>query len=97
MQLRELVSWETKEGRRLALHGRTVTPVSQALRVSTPLGGFVWNRPVAVLVTEGEVVTRQPIADVTRYALWGMGGGAILSIAIVALLQGRAHSEEVRI
>ncbi|MDT8304835.1 MAG: hypothetical protein RRC07_02770 [Anaerolineae bacterium] len=94
MQLREVLSWQTTEGRPLTLHGRTITPISQALRVSTPVGGFVWNRPVAVLVAEGDVVTRQPIVDVTRFALWAMGGGAVLSIVIAALVRRRVRPEE---
>jgi uncharacterized spore protein YtfJ len=86
MRLREMVSWETKESTAVALYGRTMTPVSQVLRVATPFGGFVWNRPVAVIVAEGDVVTRHAIVDVTRYALWAMAAGAILA----TLIAGRA-------
>ena len=94
MQLREMVSWETKEGAAVTRHGRTVTPVSQVLRVATPFGGFVWNRPVAVMVAEGDAVTRHTIVDVTRYALWAMGAGAFLATLIAGRAPRRTGSKE---
>lgn len=86
MQLGNILSWETREGPAINAHGRTVTPVAQALHLHTPFGGLVWNRPVAVLVHEGGMVTRQPIVDVTRIALWAMAGGAALALMITGLL-----------
>jgi hypothetical protein len=93
MQIRDLISWETSEGPVLQLGDRTVTPVAQALRLRTPLGGLVWNRPVAVVVAEGDDITRHPIVDVTRIALWAMAGASILSVIIVALAQRRDLKE----
>lgn len=87
MQIRDMISWETREGPVLQLGDRTVTPVAQALRLRAPFGGFVWSRPVAVVVTEGGDVTRYPIVDVTRVALWAMAGASILTMIIVALMQ----------
>jgi hypothetical protein len=94
MQLGNVLSLETREGPAITAHGRTVTLVAQALRLSTPYGGLVWNRPVAVLVDQGGVVTRQPIVDVTRIAVWAMAGGAFLSMVITGLLRRRSSSSE---
>jgi hypothetical protein len=87
MERRELITWETIEGTSVEVQGRWLTPVAQALRVRTPLGGFVWNRPVAVLVDSEGQVTRIPIVDVTRIALWAMAGASVLSVIIAALAQ----------
>ncbi len=94
MQFGNILSWETKEGPAITAHGRTVTPVAQALRLQTPFGGLVWNRPVAVLVDEGGTVTRQPIVDVTRIALWALAGGAALALMINGLLDRSSRAAE---
>lgn len=94
MPLGNILSWETREGPAVTAHGRTVTLVAQALHLRTPFGGLVWNRPVAVLVNEGGAVTRQPIVDVTRLALWAMAGGAALAMVMTGLLRRRSGSQE---
>jgi hypothetical protein len=94
MQAGRLLTWESREGAAITAHGYTVTPVAQALRLQTPFGGLVWNRPVAVLVEEGGAVTRQPIVDVTRLALWAMAGGTLLALMIAGLLGHGRHSTE---
>lgn len=94
MPLGNILSWETREGPAVTAHGRTVTLVAQALHLHTPFGGLVWNRPVAVLVNEGGAVTRQPIVDVTRLALWAMAGGAALAMVMTGLLRRRSGSQE---
>ena len=55
-----------------------LTPESQALVVNGPFGKFIWNRPTAVIVQRGETVERLPVVDVTRWAILGLAGGAIL-------------------
>jgi len=60
----------------------TLTPQSQSLAVKWPNGGFVYNRPSAILVDEGDGTARIPIVDITRVAqiiLWSLS-------AIFALL-----------
>ena len=95
MQAGKILSWETKEGPAITAHGYTVTPVAQALHLHTRFGGLVWNRPVAVLIDEGGSVTRLPIVDVTRVALWAMAGGAGLTLMITRLLSlSRSTTEE---
>ncbi len=67
-RLGNILQIETQSGTPATFGNLTVTPESQALVLRLPFGGFVWNRPTAVLLeTEGE---RQhiPIVDVTRIA-----------------------------
>jgi hypothetical protein len=59
--------------------GLTVTPQSRALVVRLPQGGFVWNRPTAVLVEHDGQARRIPIVDVTRIVQVGLLGLAVLT------------------
>jgi hypothetical protein len=71
-QLQERFKWQTKSGETVSVGDMAVTPQSQALTVRWPRGGWVWNRPVAVLVERGEERKRIPIVDVTRVAQLGL-------------------------
>ena len=54
------------------------------------IGGLIWNRPVSVLVQEGngeEHVLSVP--DVTRRSIWALWGGSLFMVLISWLiLQG---------
>jgi len=67
----------------------TVTPRSRALVVRLPWGGFVWNRPTAVLVEQDGQARRITIVDVTRILQVGLLGLAVLT-ASASLLWFRA-------
>jgi hypothetical protein len=60
----------------------TVTPRSRALVVRSPKGGFVLNRPTAVLVEQDGQTRRIPIVDVTRILQVGLLGLAVLTASI---------------
>ena len=63
---KKTVEWKNSSGQPVTAGGITLTPLSQALVVRTPFLGWVWNRPVAVLV-EGEGASQRiPVVDVTR-------------------------------
>lgn len=47
----------------------TITPQSHVMAVRLPFGGFIWNRPVAVVVEKAGESERIPILDVTRIAM----------------------------
>ena len=80
-----LFQWRTVTGEAVTAGDSTVTPQSQALVVRWPGGGFVWNRPVAVLVQHGEKSERIPIVDITRMAqLWLAAVGLIFSVLAMA-------------
>ena len=87
--------WDTVSGEPIAVDGTTVTPESQALTLRWPgrSGGYVWNRPVAVLVERGERVERVPIVDVTRLAQLGIFGLGIV-LAMVVLIRSALDQKE---
>lgn len=49
-----------------------VTPVTHVARVTLPRGSFVWRRPVAIEVRQGDTVRRMRIPDATRRAQVGV-------------------------
>ena len=87
--LRDLFQWQTVTGEPTALGDITLTTQSQALILRWPYGGWVWNRPVAVLVEQGEHSERIPIKDVTRMAQWGLMGLSIVFSMFTLLYSSR--------
>lgn len=85
-----MASWErqTTSGEPLVMAGGrvTVTPQAQRLVLRWRSVGFVWNRPVAMLVERNGRLERYPIRDVTRLAQLGLAGATLL--AVVAILIG---------
>jgi hypothetical protein len=76
VKLREMVEWQEHAGDTLALGDVSLKPLSQALVIRTPMGGYVWNRPVAVLVERDGQEQRLPITNVilrARLAMLGLG------------------------
>lgn len=85
-KLSDVVQWQVVSGEEVTAGDVTLTPQSQALTISWPNGGFVWNRPVAVLVERGGQTERIPVVDVTRIAqITLLGLGFVLSIAVFML------------
>jgi hypothetical protein len=81
MRLKDVFQVQTVSGQKVAVESVTVTPQSQALIVRLPIGGFVWNRPTAILVERDETAKRFPIVDITRILqLWLLGFSLVLSI-----------------
>jgi hypothetical protein len=61
----------------------SVMPRARALMVRLPWGGFVWNRPTAVMVKRAGEVRRVPVVDVTRILQLGLLGlGLAIAVAI---------------
>jgi hypothetical protein len=96
--MNDWIRWETVDGEPLQVGETTVTPQSRVLVVKWPFdhpwfnGGFVWNRPVAVTVNQGQETTRLPIVDVTRltmFILLGVGLGITLVLGQLARLWQR--------
>ena len=85
------VELKTSTGTPIKRGDVTITPQAQALTVHFPYGGFVWNRPVAVLVKRDGRQERFPIFDVTRAALLSMAGvSVVLSLgAVLVIIFGR--------
>jgi hypothetical protein len=81
MRLKDLFQVQTVSGQPVTVDSITVTPQSQALIVRLPIGGFVWNRPTAILVERDGTAKRFPIVDITRILqLWLLGFSLVLSI-----------------
>ena len=86
LKFKDLIRCQTFSGDKVTVGDVTLTPQSQALLVRWPNGGFVWNRPVAVVVERDGQTERFPVVDVTRMAqlaLLGLG----LVFSMVALIQ----------
>lgn len=87
------INWQINAGDPVTVDDITVTPRSQALTVRWPGGGWVWNRPVGLVIQQGQTDDESesshiPIVDVTRVAqlaLYGLSlafliAGLVLSI-----------------
>lgn len=75
MQEEERFTRRTRTGESLTRGEVTVTPQSRTLVIRGRHGGWVWNRPLAVLVERDGKEERIPIRDVTRIiqlALYGL-------------------------
>jgi hypothetical protein len=95
-QQQERFRWQKVSGETVTVGEIAVTPQSQALTVCWPQGGWVWNRPAAVLVKQGEEEKHIPIVDVTRVAQLGLYGLS-LAFAVLGLIiwiGGRSNTDE---
>ncbi|HSM55441.1 MAG TPA: hypothetical protein VK879_04730 [Candidatus Sulfomarinibacteraceae bacterium] len=88
MELRKIVDWQTTTGETVTAHNYGVTPQAQALSIQLPIGGLVWNRPVAVLVEHDGATQRIPIPDLTRITQLAIWTTAFL-ITIIVWLRSR--------
>lgn len=86
------VQWQTRLGTPLVCDDFTVTPQSQALVVRGTNSGFVWNRPVALLVEREGVTERVPIIDVTRIAQIGIVVMGLVFGLVSLIVQGSQTS-----
>ena len=94
MPRKDIVQYKLETGSPTAVGEATLTPQSQVLTVRWPNGGWVWNRPVAVLVEQDGESQRIPIVDVTRYAqlaflAFTVFFGVVAILAKVAELAGK--------
>jgi hypothetical protein len=84
-----MVSWQTTWGEEVIVGDVTVTPQSKSLTLRWPLGGLVWNRPVAVLVERGERTERIPIVDVTRIVQLGLLALSVVFTVVIFILSAK--------
>ena len=77
-KLTDFIQLKTVQGTAVTTPQHTLIPESQALVVKFPFGGFVWQRPTAVLVQTGAQTERHPIVDVTRLATWSILAASLL-------------------
>ena len=68
MSPHEFITWQTIDGETRLVHGYSVTPQAQAIQVRFPFGGYVWNRPVGVIVKKDGQEQGIPIINITLAA-----------------------------
>ncbi len=75
------IAYETHVTEPLAAGSRQIVVQSRVLRLDLePFGGFIWNRPSAVLVRDADGEQTVPVRDVTRLvqiALLSVGAALI--------------------
>ena len=81
-------NWEPEIGEPQVIGDRTIRLQSQAISLNTPFGGFLWNRPTAVLVERDGITDEVPIVDATRYALIGIGVMGVIGMMLAKLIVG---------
>jgi hypothetical protein len=91
--LRNFIQLETQIGEPQTIGSTTITLQSQTLIVRWRRGGFVWNRPIGVLVDRAGQTQRLPIVDVTRYVTWTFAGLTLLFSVIITLVAARRRSK----
>jgi hypothetical protein len=91
-RLSEIVRWQKLSGEPRELGDMTITPESRVLMVRFPGrwdGGYVWNRPAAIVVERDGERERIPIVDVTRMAQMGLLMSLVGLAFITMVLSGR--------
>ena len=90
--LRNFIRLETHTGEPVTVGDTTLTPQSRAVIVRWPRGGFVWNRPIGVIVDRDGQTWRVPIIDVTRAVVWALAGWTLLFSVIITWVATRHRS-----
>jgi hypothetical protein len=91
VRFRDMCRLQVVSGEPITVGETTITPQARVLAVRWPGGGWVWNRPHAVLVERRGRVERVPIVDVTRVARWAMLG---VTVGLWLLLVTRRSRRE---
>lgn len=87
-QVSKYFNWEPVTGEPQVVGDRTIRLQSQAISLITPFGGFLWNRPTAVLVEKDGITDEVQIVDATRYALIGIGVMGVVGMMLAKLIGG---------
>ncbi|MGD2048559.1 MAG: hypothetical protein PVH03_03650 [Chloroflexota bacterium] len=79
--MKDILQIKSVRGGRVEFDDTAVTPISKALVLRLPFGGFVWNRPVGIEVEKDQNIERIPIIDVTLMVQLGLVAfGTIITI-----------------
>lgn len=96
--LKDFIQLQNTSAEPIVVGNTRVTPQAQTLSIRLPFGGFVWNRPTAVLVERDDVTERITIVDVTRVAQIALFGVALaFSVIIPMLAAQRARQRKRRV
>ncbi len=95
-QLPDFLRLDNTSAEPIVVGDTRITLQAQAFSLRLPFGGFVWNRPTALLVERDDSTQRIPIVDVTRIvqiALFGLVLTFSVIITLLAARQRRIHHE----
>ena len=81
-QIGKFVRLVTLAGEPVTINQWTITPLAQSLTIRWLRGGFVWNRPVALLVARNGTTERIPLPDITRNVQIVLLGVVLLSLLL---------------
>ena len=95
-QLADFIRLETTSAEPIVVGDTKITPQAQAFSVRFPFGGFVWNRPTAVLVERDDLTERIPIVDVTRVTQIALFGFVLSISVIITLLAAQLRARQRR-
>jgi hypothetical protein len=93
----EIFQWQNLSGNPVQIGDTTLTPQSRVLTVRSHFGGFVWNRPSAILIERGGHTERLPILDVTRIGLLAVVCLSVFVTIFVRAIRERSHQDERRV
>ena len=91
-QLSDFIRLENTSAEPIVVGDTRLTPQAQALSLRFPFGGFVWNRPIAVLVERDDSTQRIPIVNVTRVVQIALFGLVLSFSVIITLLAAQQHA-----
>jgi hypothetical protein len=92
VRLGRILQLQTISAAPVSAGGVTVTPQARVLTVRLPFGGFVWNRPAAVLVEHAGQIERIPIVDLTRRAQLALLGFGVM-LVLLARVRAKRRKE----
>ena len=84
-QLSDFIRLENTSAEPIVVGDTRLTPQAQAVSLRFPFGGFVWNRPTAVLVERDDVTRRIPIVNATRAAQIALFG-LVLTFSVIIII-----------
>jgi hypothetical protein len=93
MQLKDCFQMQLSSGTPVTVGEVTVVPQSRAVTIRFPYGGFVWNRPVTVLVEKNGQTKRLPVIDSTRLFQLGLFGLSFVLFIMVSLIKASQRKE----
>ena len=92
-RLGNLIRWQRSQGTPVEIGDLTVIPEARSLIVRWPDGGYVWNRPVALIVNRNGKMRRLPIVDVTRRLELALLSAPLVLAVARRYLQARKRSK----
>lgn len=94
-KLKDFIQLNTETTEPTVIDQQVVRLESQSFSIRSPFGGFVWNRPTAVLVGQHGLTERIPIPDVTRAALWTLAGIGMVAPGLIWIIS-KLRSNKIR-